>query len=407
MKSAGVKTSPSDDGQPSYFSSEITRTQCIILPVTLRVAKIKESNKIKESKHEQESRMILRLLAVIALLDAQPLTTSPRANARLEVVLAVCNEPAERIDALQAFASRLRAATQHAHSREWTVSMRMYCKCGVHAWCDERLPNVGREGHTFLEHMVRHYDQLADVTLFMNPGTGDRSVSASKVRIADRVMSDTLHALAHDKLTESFYADGEARAVFAPVASVGAARNWSLARQTCWTDAATLCSPQAVAAASKQCPVHLILPCERHCGCGDPGVCKWSGSTLANNVTLPASLASARTERRTARRKMAALLPAHPSASRTMAVLAAAQPASFSQWACDWLAVSLKTFKRCGWARTATFAVGSARVRSHPSSVFKETAQELARVGVTAGVSGHYMERLWRSLFVCSGGDNK
>jgi hypothetical protein len=29
-----------------------------------------------------------------------------------------------------------------------------------------RVPNVGREGHTFLHHIVEHYDNLADHTLF-------------------------------------------------------------------------------------------------------------------------------------------------------------------------------------------------------------------------------------------------
>lgn len=34
-----------------------------------------------------------------------------------------------------------------------------------------KLPNVGREGHTYLYHIVTHYDSLADVTLFL-PGSG-------------------------------------------------------------------------------------------------------------------------------------------------------------------------------------------------------------------------------------------
>ncbi|KAI4174603.1 MAG: hypothetical protein LQ343_002176 [Gyalolechia ehrenbergii] len=29
------------------------------------------------------------------------------------------------------------------------------------------LPNIGREGHTFLHHIVNHYDKLADITLFV------------------------------------------------------------------------------------------------------------------------------------------------------------------------------------------------------------------------------------------------
>jgi hypothetical protein len=31
----------------------------------------------------------------------------------------------------------------------------------------ERLPNVGREGHTYLHHILKNYDRLADITVFL------------------------------------------------------------------------------------------------------------------------------------------------------------------------------------------------------------------------------------------------
>ena len=38
---------------------------------------------------------------------------------------------------------------------------------GGHLPNSDRLPNVGREGHTYLHHIWTHYDDLADVTVFL------------------------------------------------------------------------------------------------------------------------------------------------------------------------------------------------------------------------------------------------
>jgi hypothetical protein len=37
----------------------------------------------------------------------------------------------------------------------------------------ERLPNVGREAHTYLTHIVRNYERLSQVTLFLQGGIDD------------------------------------------------------------------------------------------------------------------------------------------------------------------------------------------------------------------------------------------
>ena len=39
----------------------------------------------------------------------------------------------------------------------------------------EKLPNVGRDYHTYLTHIVRHYDSLSDVTFFLQGWPLDRS----------------------------------------------------------------------------------------------------------------------------------------------------------------------------------------------------------------------------------------
>jgi Protein of unknown function (DUF3431) len=41
-----------------------------------------------------------------------------------------------------------------------------------HGYRSIRLPNVGREAHTFLWHILRHWDSLADITIFVPGGAG-------------------------------------------------------------------------------------------------------------------------------------------------------------------------------------------------------------------------------------------
>ncbi|XP_022112034.1 uncharacterized protein LOC110991137 [Acanthaster planci] len=38
----------------------------------------------------------------------------------------------------------------------------------LYAW--ERLPNVGREGHTYLHHIINHYNHLSNITVFLQAG---------------------------------------------------------------------------------------------------------------------------------------------------------------------------------------------------------------------------------------------
>ncbi|KAI4153491.1 MAG: hypothetical protein L6R39_001558 [Caloplaca ligustica] len=50
------------------------------------------------------------------------------------------------------------------------------------------LPNIGREGHTFLHHIVSQYDKLADVTLFVQ-GRIDDHVDLTLDEMKERAMS--------------------------------------------------------------------------------------------------------------------------------------------------------------------------------------------------------------------------
>lgn len=66
----------------------------------------------------------------------------------------------------------------------------VYCKGGgtIHPDAGLRrcveLPNVGREGHTYLQHIVDNYDSLADVTFFLQGDCVDHANKAIYSRVA-------------------------------------------------------------------------------------------------------------------------------------------------------------------------------------------------------------------------------
>lgn len=55
----------------------------------------------------------------------------------------------------------------------------------------ERLPNVGREGHTYLHHIVTHWDTLADVTVFVMGSCRDTRQKWIKAAWVARRVQDT------------------------------------------------------------------------------------------------------------------------------------------------------------------------------------------------------------------------
>jgi hypothetical protein len=66
---------------------------------------------------------------------------------------------------------------RYTESFEWTQSggydVVVYNKSGVEDARTIPLPNVGREAHTYLYHIVHNYDTLADVTLFLQSKISD------------------------------------------------------------------------------------------------------------------------------------------------------------------------------------------------------------------------------------------
>ena len=71
-----------------------------------------------------------------------------------EIVIAHYNE---KLDWLKPYAS-------HTHVYHKGTDLQP-APMGLYAW--EKLPNVGRESHTYLQHIINNYDNLAEVTVFL------------------------------------------------------------------------------------------------------------------------------------------------------------------------------------------------------------------------------------------------
>lgn len=325
-------------------------------------------------------RRALFLFLALAPASSDPASSDPdgeqlsaastRVNATLELVVAACNEPAERMDELRAMVRDLNATR-----RAWTATMLVYCKCATHAYCDAYLENVGKEAHTYLEHITRRYDSLAGVTVFVNPGSGRLSRTFNeryKAQLFARLIQQTKAAIADGVMTDAFFADGKQTNPAAAAVSFAAVRGADDD-----VEAAAMCRENA----NQSCPLRMTLPCRRHCGCGDPGECRWSGSTAANAIAQRA------TELRPGPR---------------IGVLPPARPPAFVQWTYQHTAVPPGVWLQCGGACCGLFAVGAARVRARRLGFYSLLSRELVAAGASGGVAGHYMERLWRSMFVCS-----
>jgi len=78
------------------------------------------------------------------------------------VVVSICQEPQEMFLALKTLMREL----DNCHGFTGYI----YCKCGPWYRCDLTLPNVGREGNTFVTHVSKSYGTLDDVVWFVNGG---------------------------------------------------------------------------------------------------------------------------------------------------------------------------------------------------------------------------------------------
>jgi hypothetical protein len=322
----------------------------------------------------------------LAREDGATSTASTKGNGTIELVISACREPTSRIAKLSQLASGLRAALPG--SAFGAVEVRVYCKCGMFPWCTQALDNVGREGHTFLTHMARRYDELADVTIFLNagPGTIGTRPFVWKAKALTTIMQSVHRDLGRQRLSNTYYCD----------------KTTTLAKG--WVNAtARATSERAYAARLAACSVQLEIKCAQdsesrctilkrydvieglctpntsRCECDGPTGCYWLGTTAANVAYMT-----------------------EPGGVDTRGILAPARPAAFAQWACEHFGILPDAWHACRWVPFGMFAVGSARIRAHAHAEYERAADELASAGSNGGVAVHFMERLYRSIFLCS-----
>lgn len=80
---------------------------------------------------------------------------------------------------------------RYTESFEWTQTggydVIVYNKSGVEDTRTIPLPNVGREAHTYLYHIVHTYDTLADVTIFLQAKISDHGYEENVDRIVSQL----------------------------------------------------------------------------------------------------------------------------------------------------------------------------------------------------------------------------
>ena len=98
---------------------------------------------------------MLQLLALLALPEVN-------CGKELQIVISRYNEDLEWLNVEPFTADRYVIYNKGPYSIE--------CPQGTNCYV-ESLPNVGREGHAYLHHIIKNFDNLADVTVFL-PGWG-------------------------------------------------------------------------------------------------------------------------------------------------------------------------------------------------------------------------------------------
>ena len=332
--------------------------------------------------------------------------------ASVELISSTCHEDTRAVkSALGAYAARLLDAGFHR------ARVVVYCKCTTAAarptedTCDAHLPNVGREAHTWLEHLSRGLQagSLSDVLIFANPGVIG-GAHAGGIWHKAFILGQTVASIARvakveRTLLQHTFSDGVDHPIPASLCNVPAeaggctgslsparvrnalaAENRRCRHRTTVTDDAlgrvqvpTAQMPVTsyvgfCANLSTRCALctgfRAILGCEE-CACEPQRSCAWNGASDRGRRALPPRL-----------------LPARPP--------------SFAAWACKHWGISPRTIQRCRWQWTGTFAVGSGLIRQRNASLYQAAAAVMAMAGREGGVEGHFMERLWRAIFFCS-----
>ena len=283
-------------------------------------------------------------------------------RADVGVVVSFCNEPDRSVEQIESHMKMLR------DNSSLSVRAVYYCKCSAHIFCDFYLPNIGREGQTFLLHILNNYRTLNSVTVFVNAGFFSKPIN---------IGTGALKGI-FDELAQAY---AEPRPKVSLLDFYGDADKFS------WDDKTGLLNdfvtPVDCAVTEEFCSVDANrcivddLPCEGHsrCACFPQSNCTWSGSTRENAVFTRGHLQPAVNEK-------------------------GAQHTMFT-WACTNLYLTPSKISTCGYSWGALFAAGKNRLQRLQDISYHMLVREFDLYGASGGLAGHYLERLWRSMYLC------
>ena len=270
------------------------------------------------------------------------------------VIVSCCNEPKDAFAAIERNVDEIRAIGL-------VVKVSYYCKCSVRDLCTFHLPNVGRESHSYLWHIAHTYDSLASTTVFINAGFESKSHARAAAR---KIFSELMDNSGRVKTEgHDFYSDQHKMSWVNNRLSITLAANCSIVQDHC-------------SLISNWCNIS-DLPCsqESKCACDKQTNCSWVGLTRENPNTLNGYL--------------------EPALNKE------GEEHSMFTWSCDKLGVHPLTIQQCGYSWSAVFAAGRNRLRRLPKHVYLQLLREFDLYGANGGIAGHYLERLWCTMYLC------
>ena len=277
------------------------------------------------------------------------------------VIVSVCKEPQTTLFVLKGLLRELRDSGYEA-------KLYIYCKCGPWYTCDRTILNVGREGHTFVTHIVQDYAVLDDIIWFVNGGFLSKLHAKATFYDIHRMLTNLRfqrHLAKHVYMDDSIKSFDRLSYIETKVSASAKVSCLAIAQDHCES--------------FYKCEYTLPCVSDEACACSIQRQCQWTGATKENyNATVS---------------PMLAVPPPDGDAPRGH---------SMYTWACSRLHLNARLLHRCGASRSGVFAVGSERIRAYPKYMYESLAKEYDAYSTSGGLMGHYMERLYRSLFFCA-----
>lgn len=274
------------------------------------------------------------------------------------------------------------------YGRNHTAQVVIYCKCTLDKAMDGRrchnLPNVGRESHTHLAHIVSSYTSTAPntehVLFFVNGGSASKRNAAENVFSISRRLAELDRAPAYVDDAKTVTHEQRAARRHEPGTNADFVK---AAFDHCFVggDYLNRRTPDEVYGEKpRKCPCRAgPIWCELFspttCPEGSKLLfqpqlnCSWRGTSSVNygdsyDPSLPPS-----------------------------------DPPAFTDWMLARWGVNAWTWEETGWACCGNFAVSAAVVREWPLRVYQRAHDEIAGMGNTGGTVVMFLERAWRSIF--------